>query len=212
MIIDVLRGELRERQVFLFTHDREWFGELRNRLESKSWKFFTLQKWVAPEIGIHLTPSYYTFAEAEMFLPAHVNASGNAVRAIMDTELPHIAEKLELFMPYKLGLRNDYRTCVDFLNRLIPEGKKRFKIKRNGDWNVFQDAIDLWQEAKELLIAWADRASHGGTLAVPEAKKVIDVCKKVLLSFECQNCGKKVWKLSNSEYIQCECGRMRWKL
>jgi len=210
IIIDILRDELAERQVLLFTHDREWFGELRNRLNQRDWKFFTLQKWVAPENGIQLAPSHYTFEDAEALSRDHVKASGNATRVIMDTELPRAAEKLDLPMPYRLGVRNDYRTCTDFLNKFISEGKSRFKIKRNGEWCVYQDAIDTWEKAKELLIAWADRASHAGSLSVSEATELINVCRNALSCFNCPNCGKKVWKLDHPKYVRCDCGQIRW--
>lgn len=212
MIIDVLREELSGRQVFLFTHDREWFGELRNRLEPDHWVFYTLQKWFSPETGIQLIPSDYTFEEAEALLPAHVKPSGNAVRAIMDTELPRAAEKLNLFMPYKQGIRNDYRTCIDFLEVFISEGKRKFKIRKNSNWQVYQEAIDAWQKAKELVVAWANRASHTGSLSVSEARKLISVCRDALSYFECPDCKKKIWALSHSDYVRCECGRVRWKI
>ena len=32
-------------------------------------------------------------------------------------------------MPYRRGDRNDHRTYVDFIERLISEGKARFRIR-----------------------------------------------------------------------------------
>lgn len=63
-------------------------------------------------------------------------------------------------MPYKFGIQNDHRACIDFLNELISEGATKFKIKKNSTWIIDKEAIDTWQKAKELLVAWADRASH----------------------------------------------------
>lgn len=212
MIVDLLREELAGRQIFLFTHDREWYDELVRRLSRHNWKFFTLQKWTSPETGLQLIPSHYTFEEAESFLPNKTNASGNAVRAIMDTELPIAAEKMELLLPHQRGVRNDHRTCTEFVEKFISEGRSRFKIKKNGNWEIYQEAIDCWEEAKELLITWANRASHGGILTPSEARKLIEVCRASLSYYDCPNCGRKVWKLSHPEYVQCECGQIRWKI
>jgi AAA15 family ATPase/GTPase len=212
MVTQLLRSELSERQVILFTHDREWFGELRGFLESENWKFFTLKKWESPQVGIELLPSSYTFDEAEALVSTHVSSSGNAVRAIMDTELPRAAAKLKLKMPFIQGYHNDYRMAVDFLDDFISEGEKSFKIKDGNKWKVHQDALNSWKDARRLLIAWANRASHGGSLSTPEAKTLIDSCKKALSYFDCAQCKKKVWTLEAPEYAQCQCGSIRWKL
>ncbi len=186
--------------------------EFRGFLESENWKFFTLKKWESPQVGIELLPSSYTFDEAEALISTHVNSSGNAVRAIMDTELPRAASKLKLKMPFIQGYHSDYRMAVDFLNDFISEGEERLRIKDGNKWKVHQDALDSWKEARRLLITWANRASHGGSLTTPEAKTLIDACKKALSYFDCTQCKKKVWTLEAPEYAQCQCGSMRWKL
>jgi AAA15 family ATPase/GTPase len=211
MVTKLLHTELAERQVFLFTHDREWFGELRGFLDSKNWKFFTLARWKSPQVGIELLPSTYTFAEAEALMSTHIGSCGNAVRAIMDTELPKAAAKLKLAMPFIQGYHNDNRMAAEFLDYFISQGEK-FKIKGESEWKVHQDAIDAWTEAKSCLIAWANRASHGGSLSVTEAKTLIDACKKALSFFECSQCKSKLWALGANNYKQCKCGSIRWKL
>ncbi len=147
MITQLLRTELKHRQVFLFTHDGEWFGELTSFLEQEgNWKFFTLKKWETPEIGIELLPTTYTFDEAEGLLNEHVASCGNAVRAIMDTELPKAAERLQLSMPYLRGHHNYTRMAVDFLNEFISQGEKKLKIKDEADGKAIQIALDSWKE------------------------------------------------------------------
>lgn len=212
MVTQLLRTELAQRQVFLFTHDREWFSELRSFLDSKNWKFFTLKKWESPEVGIELLPSTYTFDETEELLSTHIGSCGNAVRAIMDTELPKAAVKLKLAMPFIQGYHNDNRMAFEFLNYFISQGSK-FKIKNaDSNWEVHQEAIDAWDEARSTLLGWANRASHGGSLTTPEAKMLIGTCKNALSFFECSKCGKKVWSLEANDYKQCKCGSIRWKL
>ena len=210
MVTRLLHTELANKQVLLFTHDREWFSELRRFLESKNWKFFTLKKWDSPKIGIELLPSTHTFDEAEVLMATHISACGNAVRAIMDTELPKAAEKLKLAMPFKQSHHNDNRMAVEFLDYFISHGKK-FEIKDKDEWKAHQDAIITWKEAKKCLIGWANRASHGGSLTVSEAKTLIEACKKASTIFNCLQCKKKVWALEASNYVQCKCGSIRWK-
>jgi len=211
MVTQLLNTELADRQVLLFTHDREWFGELRGFLEAKNWKFFTLKKWDSPAVGIQLLPSTYTFDEAEALMSTHIGSCGNAVRAIMDTELPKAAAKLRLAMPFIHGFRNDNRMAAEFLDYFISQGEK-FKIKDESNWKVHQDAIDAWKEAKGCLIAWANRASHGGSLSDSEAKTLIENCKNALSIFRCVQCNSNVWALEASNHVRCQCGTIKWKL
>ena len=211
MVTQLLSSELAGRQVILFTHDREWFGELRGFLESETWKFFTLKKWDSPQVGIELLPSTYTFDEAEALMSTHIASSGNAVRAIMDTELPKAAAKLKLAMPYIQGYHNDYRMAAEFLNYFISQGE-RFRIKDGTEWKAHQDAINSWKKARRLLIAWGNPASHAGSISTLEAKTLINACKKALSYFECLQCKGKVWALEASDHVRCQCGSIKWKV
>jgi len=213
MITQLLRTELRHRQVFLFTHDGEWFGELSSFLEQEgNWKFFTLKKWESPEIGIELLPTTYTFEEAEKLLNEHIASCGNAVRAIMDTELPKAAERLQLSMPYMRGHHNYTRMAVDFLNEFISQGQKKIRINGETDGKAVQTVIDSWKEAKTQLIGWSNRASHGGSLTKPEAQMLINSCKMALSFFTCPNCSKKIWALEAPDnFVRCDCGLVKWK-
>ena len=211
MITGLLSSELNDRQVFLFTHDNDWFNELRLRLEPTGWKFFTLKKWVSPKMGIELIPSPSTFEEAESFLPGHPNSSGNAVRGIMDTELPKAAMKLDLPMPFRQGLHNDHRMAYEFLTDFISEGGQKYKILQKDEFVPFQQALDCWATAKELLVTWANTASHGRNITEPEAKELITTCKAALAFFGCGVCGTKVWALHAPKYVRCDCGLLKWK-
>jgi DNA repair exonuclease SbcCD ATPase subunit len=215
MVTQLLCTELLERQVILFTHDREWFGELTRMLDAKSWKFFTLKPYAGPSAGIELLPTTYTFEEAESLMTDHISSVGNAVRAIMDTELPKVAQKLKLDMPYLQGQTNDTRTAFDFLNQLISKGEKRFQINDGNGWKPYQGAIETWKEARSQLEGWANRATHGGSLSAVEAKKLIETCNKALLFFQCSEAGcerKAVWALSAGDHVRCDCGKVRWKI
>ena len=187
MVTKLLHSELANRQVILFTHDREWFGELRGFLDSRRWKFFTLNKWISPQVGIEVLPTSHTFKDAEALIPTKCSSSGNAVRAIMDTELPKAATRLKLQMPYIQGHHNDFRMAVEFLNYFVVQGE-RFRIKDVTGWKTHQEAINSWKEAKRLLFAWGNPASHGKKISTSEARTIVDSYKKAVSFFECLQC------------------------
>lgn len=213
MLAEVILKDLAGRQVLLFTHDREWYSELHYRLPTAEWRFMVLRPWESPEIGLQWSESVLTFDDARELLPDHPEACGNRTRAIMDTHLSIAAEKLRIPMQYLRGVRNDRRTCVDFINRILGEVPTRLKRKVDDRWLPYDDPISDWETAKNLLIAWGDRASHGGTLTTQEAENLVKVCEKALDHFRCQSCGDYIWTADQSsrERLQCSCGELQWR-
>lgn len=213
MLAELLLNNFEDRQIILFTHDREWYTELRYRLPEKQWEFLALRPWDKPEIGLRWSNSVDTFDDAHALIDINVEASGNRVRAIMDTHLSIIAEKLEIQMPFLRGEKNDHRTCVDFMEKILRDAPKRLRKKEGKQWLIYNGPIADWEKAKSLLIAWGDRASHTGTLTKSEVEILIAACERALEHFRCDLCGKYIWaaKQSSSDTYQCTCGNLQWR-
>jgi energy-coupling factor transporter ATP-binding protein EcfA2 len=213
MLTGILNGGLGNRQIFLFTHDREWFHELRIILPTASWKFLVLKPWNNPAIGLQWSESQNTLDDAKILIDQNPEAAGNRVRAIMDTQLAIIAERLQIDMPYKRGDRNDHRTCIEFCEKIISDGKKRFRKKIGNSWAEFKEPIEDWQKMHSLLIAWADRGSHTGSLVPNEVEQLIQTCETALSRFKCANCESFVWSADSTsqERLQCTCGDLQWR-
>jgi energy-coupling factor transporter ATP-binding protein EcfA2 len=208
----VLIDEFSDRQVLLFTHDREWFAELRAVLPASNWRFLALRPWQTPEQGLQWAQSLETFDDARVLLGVSPEAAGNRARSIMDTQLAVIAERLKVEMPYARGDRNDHRTCVEFLNAIISQGSQRFKIRAESVYVPFSDAIAEWRNVCAALITRANRASHTGSLTEFEARELIDACESTLARFRCISCNDPVWisDQAGRERLQCPCGQLRW--
>ena len=213
MLTGILNEGLGDRQILLFTHDREWFHELRTILPTASWKFLVLKPWSSPSIGLQWSESQDTLDDAKILIGQYPEAAGNRVRAIMDTQLAIIAERLQIVMPYKRGDRNDHRTCIEFCEKIISNGKKRFRKKVGDSWPEFEEPIDDWHRMHSLLIAWADRGSHTGSLVPNEVEQLIQTCEIALSRFKCANCESFVWSAdrTSQERLQCTCGDLQWR-
>ena len=213
MLVYVLLQDFKNRQVLLFTHDREWFTELRCRLPSSVWKFSKLLPWRDPRVGIQLSDKPGRFEDARALVCQNPESAGSEVRKIMDWNLSIAAEYLHIGMPYVRGDRNDRRTFKDFLERIISEAKTRLRKKEGDCWRNYLGPVASWEEALNLLLAWANRSSHTGSLAVVEAERLIDVCEAAWDLFRCSSCGDSVWSADNQrkERVQCTCGQMQWR-
>jgi energy-coupling factor transporter ATP-binding protein EcfA2 len=213
MIVEVLQKVFSGRQVVIFTHDRDWYAELRYLLDDKSWSFKSLLPFETPLIGIRWSHKTTTFDDARALLKERPDAAGNDARKIMDVEMMPVAERLQIRVPFLRGDKNDKRLLHDLLERVISEGKKCFQKKSGAAYEPHKEAISLFEDADALLLAWANRASHTFDLVRPEAVKLIDACEKALQMFRCKTCGKYVWYLEarDAEVLQCECSEIRWR-
>ena len=216
MIQSLLEEQFSDRQVIIFTHDREWYTELRHQLsDSNRWVFKTLLPYETPDVGIRWSHHTTAFDDARVLIKQRPDAAGNDARKIMDVELPMIAERLQTRLPYLRSDKNDRRMAHDFLTRLVADGRKCFQKKSGNTYVVNTDAIDACAKADQLLMAWGNRASHTFDIVGPEAIKLIDACERAIACFKCESCNPptNVWSLDagQSEWVQCRCGEIRWR-
>lgn len=213
MIAELLEKEFNGRQVVILTHDREWYTELRQQLDSKNWIFKTLLPYETPDLGIRWSHKTTTFDDARAQIKERPDSAGNDARKIMDVELALIAEHLQIKMPYLRADKNDKRMAHDFLERLVADGKKCFQKKVRDGYESHVDAVNSFDRADRLLVSWANRASHTFDLVRPEATMLIDACEKALEFFKCSSCGKGVCfaDAKGLESVQCQCGQIRWR-
>lgn len=212
MLADVLVSDLAGRQLVIFTHDREWFTELKFRLPRPEWDFLVLRPSASPDVGIQWAQSSNTFADARALVETNPNQAANAARAVMDESLSLAAERLKLTVTHLRGDKNDQRLASDFMNRFISECE-RLKRKHGEDWISHKEAIDDWRSTWTLLLAWANRGSHAGTVTPNEANALIDSCERALSHFRCPGCASWIWLADQSaqERLRCDCGNIRWK-
>jgi DNA repair exonuclease SbcCD ATPase subunit len=213
MVAEILNQEFSGRQVFVLTHDREWYTELRHQLPDSEWRFKTLLPWLEPAVGIRWSTKSTTFDEARAYLESRPDSAGNDARKIMDVELAFAAERLQINLPYLRGDKNDHRTAFDFLSRLIRDAPRCLQRRSNGTYSPFEEPIAVWRNARALLATWANRASHSFDLVSSEAAKLIDTCEKALECFTCGACKTRIWRAddTSAEAVQCQCGQIRWR-
>ncbi|MGH7594098.1 MAG: AAA family ATPase [Gemmatimonadales bacterium] len=213
LLVDVLQTEFATRQVIILTHDREWYTELRHLLMGPDWLFYTLLPYETPEVGIRWAHRTTTFDDARAHLAHRPDSAGNDARKIMDVELALIVEKLQLRLPYVRGERNDMRMAHELLTQLVTDGKKCFERREGTAYVPNPEALALLSDADRLLAAWGNRASHSFDLERAEASKLIAACEAAIGAFICPACQKPVWRaeLAGPEWVQCDCGGLRWR-
>jgi hypothetical protein len=213
MLVELLEKEFGERQILIFTHDREWYAELRQQLEPAKWELKALVPYISPEVGICWSAKHSTFDDARAQLKAAPEVAGNIARKIMDIDMSIRAQKLKLRLPYLRLEKNDHRMAHEFLSRLISDGTKCFMKKDGEAFKPHTEALEAFREADKLLMSWGNKASHTFDVVPNEAEKLINKCEAALQFFECSQCKKPVHKCEDTgaELVQCQCGTLQWR-
>ncbi|WP_405230366.1 AAA family ATPase [Lentisalinibacter sediminis] len=213
MVAQLLEKHFADRQVVLLTHDRVWYAELTHVLDNARWQFRMLLPYRDPTTGIRWSQSTSSFDDARELIASRPDTAANDARKIMDAESALIAERLRIRLPYLRGIRNDSRTCGDFIGRLASAAKKCLQRKVGADHVIDEAGAKVLQEAAALLVTWANRGSHSHDVVPAEAEQLLDKCEQVLAVFHCDDCGKKIYAThaESRKLYQCDCGGLRWR-
>jgi hypothetical protein len=184
---------------------------LKSRLSVSQWTFVSLRPWQNPDVGIHFSRSTDSFDDAREIMTVRPESTGNTVRSIMDSHCAIAAEALQISLPFRRGEENDRRSCIDILDKICAEGRKRL---RHDVEEPCDDIIQAWTQANDLLKGWANRSSHTGSLTSQEASQLIDTCEIAISKFSCESCKDPFWiaLLKSRKIIQCSCGRLHWDI
>lgn len=213
-VADVILSEFQDRQIILFTHDDQWFTELRYRLPANRWLFKCLRSWQSPTIGISWDTSAQAFDAARALLAHDASAAANKARGLMDVHMAIIAELLELPVPHVRGAKNDLRNALDLLRRF--QSRANDKLRRRGSGGSYLKwtaPIDAAKAAADILVPWGNSASHGRRVSVAEAEILINHCESAISALTCIECQTPIWHaVVEGKHQRCDCDGLRWHL
>jgi len=93
MVARLLKEEFADRQVLVFTHDRDWYSDLRAHLPQRDWVSRTLMRYGGPETGIRFDQPGGDFAIARADVADRPGAAATEARKIMDMQMRIVAER-----------------------------------------------------------------------------------------------------------------------
>ncbi|AWL92630.1 AAA family ATPase [Bradyrhizobium ottawaense] len=212
-VTDLLSQEFSDRQIFIFTHDYDWFVELRTRLAAKLWRFKILLPWKEPAVGIRWATNAGGFDLARELLESDPASAAAKARAVMDTQLAAIAEVLGVLVPFIKGPKNDLRFAGDLLERLSKDCERKMRRKSGDEYTAWDVPTQKAKAAHGLLLPFANAGTHGRYVSKGEAERLIDACEAAIASLNCETCEHPVWNAAvNDHHLRCDCDAIRWKM
>ncbi|MHB1346241.1 MAG: AAA family ATPase [Candidatus Humimicrobiaceae bacterium] len=188
-------------QIFLFTHEKDWFEYIANIVKGRNW-FVTEMIWDynrGVSLEIPLTDLKKKI-EAK-FKMCETLELGNMIRKYLERLLKEICFNLEVKVIFLYNSQNENRMSNELLSDLVGELKKR-KC-------VIKDALVLNRLSASLFIG--NRTSHDSSFneSISDLKVFYDDVLEIEKFFICDECQKQISKRyydSVKKLIRCKCG------
>ena len=202
---NLLMEKFSDYQIFLFTHEKDWFEYVANMVKGKNW-IVTKMIWDY-EKGANLeTPLFDLRRRIEnKFEKSDTSELGNLIRKYLERLLKEICFNLEVKMRFLYNDQNENRMT----NELLSELRGKLK-KRNCE---IKDHAVLDRLSASIFIG--NRTSHDSsfTETIPDLKTFYEDVLELKNLFICDNCGKYISKRYHDpveNLIRCSCGDMKY--
>lgn len=134
---DMLLGEFSDYQIFVMTHERNWFDYMKNIVKGKSDWVITAVNWNEPK-GVHFDPTLVDLRITieKKLTDNDVTGLGNIIRMYLERLLKDICEAVEVNVKYRSNEFNEDRMSNELLSNL------KSKINKQPGKNIFGPIID----------------------------------------------------------------------
>lgn len=195
-------------QIFLFTHEKDWFEYVANAVKGKNWYISKLVRDSTKGASLEIPLLDFKARIEQKFNKSDTSELGNMIRKYLERLLKEICFNSEVKMRFLYNDENEDRMCNELLSELRAELKKRkCAIK---DHEVFGRL--------DASIFLGNKTSHNSSFveSISDLKAFYDDVLELEGLFLCKNCGKYI---SEKHYdivgkvIRCQCGSKKydWK-
>jgi hypothetical protein len=204
-IVDVIAEELGDFQVFLTTHDEQFFTMLKDRLSDKGWRFSRLTGWSLETGPAREEAGSDVSVVEEAIASGNWNDAGNAVRRYMEAWLDEQCARYEVHTIHKRGTREFVRTLFDFWDPFI----KKIQGMKGGFFVAQVEPRACYERLKSHSMinyychARFDPYSWG---SMGDVKYVWTEFRDFQKLFDCRSCSRKLSYDRNRNRPYCVCG------
>lgn len=195
-------------QIFLFTHEKDWFELVSNMVKGKNW--LIKKMYWDHENGATIEPLPFTLKEEiESKLKKSDTAGlGNSVRIYLEHLLKEICHGLKVKVEFRFNEHNENRMSHELLSELKSKIKDRkCEIKDHAVFDRLNSSMFL-----------GNRTSHDSSFieSIDDLKVFYSDVQELEKIYRCSQCGNLVSKKhydNVGDKVRCSCGGLQytWK-
>lgn len=203
---DLLLEKFSDYQVFILTHERNWFDYMKNIVKGKANWIVNVINWNEFK-GTHLNE---TLVDLERIIEQKLVDNdkiglGNLMRKYLEKLLKEISEEIEVYVKYHSNELNEDRMSSELLSEL------KSKINKQPSKEIFEPIIK--KMISSVFIANKDSHNSSFDPSVGDCRAFWEDVVSLEKLFYCEKCNKPISKryYDNVEKkIRCKCGHLKY--
>ena len=206
---DLLIEKFSDYQVFVMTHERNWFDYMKNLVRGRVDWIINVINWNESK-GTHLNETLVDRKRIieQKFADNDKTELGNLMRKYMEGLLKEICEGIEVYVKYRSNELNEDRMS----NELLLELKS--KINKQPSQDIFESIIN--KIISSIFVVNKDSHDSSFDHSIGDCRAFWQDVQCLEKLFYCENCNKLISKKYYNNFekkIRCKCGNFSydWK-
>jgi len=203
---DLLLEEFSNYQVFILTHERNWFDYMKNIVQGKANWMVNVINWNESK-GTHLNETLVDLKQRieQKLVDNDKTGLGNSMRKYLEKLLKEVSEEIEVYVKYRSNELNEDRMSNELLSEL------KSKINKQPSKEIFEPIIK--KMISSVFIANKDSHDSSFDPSIGDCRAFWDDVMSLEKLFYCEKCNKPISKghYDNVEKkIRCKCGYLKY--
>ena len=203
----LLTNKFKDYQIFLLTHEREFYELISSEVKSKGWLLQDLH-WSEENGTVLKIPLVdYKFQIEEKFRNRDINDLGNLIRKYLERQLKTIAFEIEAKVAFRFDDRNEKRMAAELLDAV--QGKLSKASKE------LKDLVCI-PKIKGMPMLLGNITSHDNEFqeSIEDLEVMWEDIKNLIHYFFCTDCNKFISIKhydSVEKKIRCGCDKLKYE-
>jgi len=203
---DLLLENFSGYQVFILTHDRNWFDYMKNIVKGKADWMVNVINWNESK-GTHLNETLVDLKRIieQRLVDNDKTGLGNSMRKYLEKLLKEISEEIEVYVKYRSNELNEDRMSNELLSEL------KSKINKQPSKEIFEPIIK--KMISSVFIANKDSHNSSFDPGIGDCRAFWEDVVSLEKLFYCENCNKPISKRYYDKVekkIRCKCGHVKY--
>jgi len=203
---DLLMENFFDYQIFVMTHERNWFDYMKNLVQGKVDWIINVINWNESK-GAHLNETLVDLKRIieQKLADNDKTGLGNSMRKYLEKLLKEISEEIEIYVKYRSNELNEDRMSNELLSEL------KSKINKQPSKKIFEPII------KKIIssVFIANKDSHNSSFdpSIGDCRAFWQDIVSLEKLFYCENCNKPISKRNYDKVekkIRCKCGYLKY--
>ena len=203
---DLLLEKFSDYQVFVLTHEQNWFNYMKNIVGGKADWMVNVINWNESK-GTYLNETLVDLKQRikQKLVDNDKTELGNSMRKYLERLLKEISEDIEVYVKYRSNELNEDRMSNELLSEL------KSKINKQPSKEIFEPIIK--KMISSVFIANKDSHNSSFDPSIGDCRAFWEDVVSLEKLFYCEQCNKLISKryYDNVEKkIRCKCGHLKY--